>query len=494
MNFGTVLSNVGLESEGYNNAQKNQAELEALQQQNKLRDQQVQTGGMGLEDLKRNRSTDASIRTAGATGAAGGAGVTGSLDSMALAAEQAGDVNKALAFRQAKKKLEDEGMSNVVHKALIDPRPGPRPDLAEEFNRYGQKRDMDPNSLTLDDKGNLTYSDPKTGKSGSINVGTTAERLGLVKPFEKEIPAGGMYIRGNPATGQTQTFRNDAAPKFDVKDGIIFNDQTGAFQQVGQGEWKLGNITNGTNEITVSINSKTGEVQQLGPGGARSGMEAKIVPPTVPGGPTMIAMPGGGVAEFRPAQEATPGQNHWLSPNEPGKPAQPAQVVPVAQPETPPVEGAMKAPDGKWYVRQGDKYAPVIVGGQAKPAAPAAKPAPAAAPEKTTQPAANKTEDIPEVAAPVEKGSAKSRHAETVAGIKSDREKKAKMKPVETFRAIAASSRMTADDIPLIEEALKTGMLTSEETDKANRMLSKLKPQTARYARGGKVQRHGLNG
>lgn len=471
-----ALANAGLALQGANAAQQDYNTLE--------------TQKIGLDNLKRTNDTDEAVRQVAAAG--------GSHEDMALAAEKRGDYARALQHRQGGKALEDESIKNVIHKALIDPRPGDRPDLVEEANRYRKGGGM--TSMNLDDKGNLTFSG---AKSGTMNVGVAAERLGLVKPWEKEIPAGGMYVRGNPATGQTTTIRNDAMPKFELKDGILYNERTGQWQQMDtSGKWTLGKITQGNQEVPVAVNSSTGAVNLLGPGGVRTGLDAKITQPTTPGGQIMIAMPGGGVAEFKPSTEGTPAKTHLFSADEPAKPGEPAKLTPATI-EAPPLQGARKAPDGNWYVpdpnNQG-KFLQVVVQGApggAPAAAPAAapggaplqvaKPAPAATPVKAEE------EKLPDVvSAPGAGASPAERHRSRVAAARGEQDKAREMAPkqraVETFRAIASSPRMTAEDAPLIKEAIATGLLTPAEKSKAEKMLAKLQPQSAGYADGGKVE------
>lgn len=496
-----ALSDIGLGMQGASAAEKDRQDVE-------LGSQRVKAGQMGLEDLQRTRDTSAAVRDAAIAGSNAGQDMGGTFEDMALAAEKKGDTQQALQLRQARKALEDEGIKNVVHKALLDPTPGKRPDLAEEFNRYGKRRDM-PGDVELDEKGNLWATDPKTGKRGSINVGVTAERLGLVKPWEKDLKPGDKYLRGNSTTGKVDTYTNEPKSKFTLHDGILFNEGTGAYQQVNtSGKWTLGKITHGSNEVPVAVNSSTGEVNLLGPGGVRTGLDAHVSQPTTPGGPTVVTMPGGGVSVFTPSTEGKPAQSHVFSQNEPAVPPQPAQLNPVASPEAPPLQGARRgtAPGttDKWFVpdpnNQG-KYLQVVLGGSpdaAPAAAPAAKPAPAAAPRRPAPAAAPAAaapadEKIPDVEAASAGQSPAARHQSRVAGARAEQEKAKseapKKRAVETFRSIASSPRMTAEDAPLIQEAIDTGMLTPAEKSKAERMLSKLQPQRAGYSDGGVIQK-----
>lgn len=395
------FSDMGLVAEGRDASRQFEQKLSDEQDVAQLRKQAIESGNMGLEDARRERGTQAKARAAG--GAAGS--VSQSLRDMADVHLKAGDPVTANKFMDADKGLRAEGLTDVTHLLLTKPDAGFRPDVAEVFNAKGAHKiysnpndPNDPKNPQFDGKGTLMVTNEKTGKREPIDIGKVAILSGMVKPpTPLKLEPGAKAV--NPVTG-AEIANNPSPDQYDIKDGVIFSKRSGKWEQVGAGEWKLGHIVNGNQEVPVRINDKTGTVEALGPGGVRSNMEAKIVPSTTPGGPTMIALPGGGVAEFKPATEATPGKTNWLSPNEPGKPGQPAQVVPVGQPETPPMQGAQKAPDGKWYVKQGDKWAPVIVGGQPatpKAAAPVAETVPEAgnsgapAPTAPAKPAAKPT-------------------------------------------------------------------------------------------------------
>ncbi len=226
----------------------------------------------------------------------------------------------------------------------------------------------------------------------------------------------------------------------------------------------------------------------------------------------MVTLPGGQVAEFKPATEGTPGKTHLFSANEPPTPGQPSTLTTVT-PEIPPIQGARKgtAPgmENRWFVpdqRNPGKFVEVVMGGgqAAPPAAPtprsASKPAPK--PETPSTTPVQATDDIPEVVTPAGSSNPLARQAqagarrreEAASKDKAAKEARPKQRAVETFRAIASSPRMTAEDAPLIDEAMKTGMLTPAEMEKGRRILAKLRPQTAGYSRGGKVARYGLGG
>lgn len=482
------LANAGLAMQGANASQQDTMNLRTQQ--------------LGLEDLERTNKTNEDVRNVAAAG--------GSHEDMALAAEKRGDFQRALGHRQAGKALEDESIKNVVHKALIDPTPGDRPDLVAEANRYRKGGGM--TSMNLDDKGNLTFSG---AKSGTMNVGVAAERMGLVKPFEHVLPPGSTYLRSNPVTGATTTFKAPAADKFQAtRAGTIFDTATGDVKFSPPDEsWTLGEVQNGDKKVPVSFNKKTGDAVILGSGGNPEHTQVH----TDPTGKTIVTI-GGKVFEVAPGAPPTPGKSHLFSADEPPTPGTAATLQPVNT-DAPPVDGARKAPDGKWYVKSGNGYAEVITQGApggapaaAPGAAPATAPAPAAmpvsAPAAAPKPSARKTtaaapkpddEKLPDVvdanAGPALSPGTRQvmtlaqRRMKDVEDAKTAKEMAPKKRAVETFRAIASSPRMTAEDAPLIKEAIATGLLTPAEKAKADKMLAKLQPKTAGYSEGGVIQK-----
>ena len=455
---------------------------------------------MGLEDMTRQRTEAASIRNAGASG---------SLLDMAKAARAVGRHEEADKYEKLYTKLDDEGFKRMLDTALKKPQPGYRPDIGEEFNRYGNIK-VDPQSVTLDTKGNLSWQ----GKSGreSLNVGVTAERMGMVKsPTIHNIPTGGVgVVQGagiNPLdpknqirAPEKQTSKGYELGTFEengVKYPVSFNKDKGTYQLLSQTGTPIGD------ELRVHIDPITGKGFATGKQGL-----FEIVPGT-PGSPATSGFLGMG------GKEAVPGT--------------PTQLQPIARPggtqasTKPPVAGAKQSPkDGKWYFPDKSsksgwaELVPKGAGGinfqqendKAMGSPQPSRPVPkarnqneAAKPERGLTPIAD-TEDIPEVVVPAGKRDAKSRHAEAVAAMraereatKAEREAKEKQRPVETFREIVKSKRMTTEDAPLIEEAIKSGLLTPSEYSKAKKMLARLRPQTAKYSGGGKVSKyrnHGL--
>lgn len=492
---------------------------------------------MGLEDAERSRRVDEAVRRAGA--AAGtedtrrqagfgdvaraatagtdlGEGVqgppeplkgrlagieakvplgqAGTLEAMAVAAEQAGDPMKAMQIRSAKRKLIDEGAVDMIHAVMQNDTIGQRPDLASIWNQKGGHAVLpDKTVLEKDPKsGDLVMSsiDAKTGAPVSMFIGKTAAALGLVKSTVHTIPQGGSLAITTPGQ-KTELISGPAKPEFDVKDGILFNKSNGTWQQVGQGEWKLGHVTNGSMEIPVSINSKTGEVQQLGPGGQRTGLQAHVSF-SPDGQRTMVTLPGGAVSEFKPATEAKPGSSGVFGVGaKPAVPGQSAQLSPVLPAEQAPVPGAQKAPDGKWYLQKQDgKFYPVTpVGEQPKPApAPKPMPPPTPAPSPLPQQTRVADSDLPPVldepvqpsGTPLEqrRSRAAATREQQAKESATNKERASKERLVTAFRDMTKNGYRPSDS-PIIQEAIDTGLLTPEEKNKAERMLARVRQRTA---------------
>ena len=511
-NLSGALANFGLMSQGSAAADKavqdrefEAQRIESAKRATTLQDQRIQEGQMGLEDMTRQRTEAASIRNAGATG---------SLLDMAKAAKAVGRHEDALKYEKLYASLDDEGFKRMLDVALKKPQPGYRPDIGEEFNRYGNLK-VDPQSVTLDTKGNLSWQ----GKSGreSLNVGVTAERMGMVKsPTIHNIPAGGVGVisgvgrnpsdpRNQIRAPEKQTSKGYELGTFEengVKYPVSFNKDKGTYQLLSQTGTPIGD------ELKVHIDPITGKGFATGKQGL-----FEIVPGT-PGSPATSGFLGMG------GKEAVPGTPTQLQPI-----ARPGGASASQAPTRPPVAGARQSPkDGKWYVPDKNSksgWAELVpkagagginfqqendkAMGSPKPTRPAPRARnqneAATTVERGLTPTAD-MEDLPEVVASVGKRNAKGRHAEAVAAMKAkrevtraEREAKEKQRPVETFRVIVESKRMTAEDAPLIEEAIKSGLLTPAEYAKAKKMLAKLRPQTAKYSGGGKVskyQNHGL--
>jgi hypothetical protein len=537
------LANAGIVSKSMNDTMYESdlraEDIRARQQQARLRLQQERLGQMGLEDVTRARGVDEAVRRAGAGAAAEDArrqsgfpaaarqatagaelgegvegppeplggrlsgieaqvpyGQIGVLEAMAKAAEQAGDPMKAMQIRQAQRKLVDEGAADIVRAVMQNDAVGKRPDLASVWNQKGTHAVLpDKTVLEVDPKSGdrvLSSVDAKTGAPISMFVGKTAMALGLVKKPETQVlKPGERLIEKGSGRNIAEVPSSD---QFDIKDGILFNKGKGTWQQVGQGEWKLGNVTHGNMEVPVSINSKTGEIQQLGPGGVRTGLKAdvKFSPD---GQRIMVELPGGQISEFKPAVEAKPPSSGVLGFGaKPGVPGQPAILQPVNPPEQAPVQGAQKAPDGKWYVRHGNGWAEVVVGQPDRPGpqpapAPAPKPAPApaAAPKLVADAEPGPTLVEPASAAPEGRLAANQARraerigkvAEAVKGVAKKLSPDEAERAVSGFRQLVRQGTYTRASASIIEDAISSGKLSADEQRMAQTMLQTIKPQTA---------------
>jgi hypothetical protein len=351
---GNWLSNAGLMSQGMDEANLNQ--------------QKLQTNQIGLDDLQRKATESADMRKAVST-ADPSAGRIGQAQAAQEAAKKAGNLAVSEDMAGHINKLRDEGFLQLAQDAIR----GVPPSEAEgRLNSIGAVRAA---------KGSLEYG---KNDAGDILIRAVSEADGkpytfnasdIMRKAQKVTKLGPGESLVGETTGTTIA-TNAPKEQWDFKDGILYNKTTGKTQEIG-GDWKLGSIVNGNTEVPI-LYSKSGQVQQLGPGGVRTNLEAKIT--QTPDGKMVISQPGGGVAEFKPSTEATPGKSNVFSADTPGTPAQPARVVP-AQNDAPPIAGAQRAPDGNWYVKSGNGWARVSVSGQAAPgAAPSAAPAPAGAP------------------------------------------------------------------------------------------------------------------
>lgn len=545
----TTLADYGLIMKGMGDAQyetdARREDIASRQQTARLRGQQEQVSAMGLEDARRARSVDEAVRAAGSRAAVTDAarqsqfgdaaraatagtdlgegvqgppaplkgrlaglqpsvpiGQAGTIEAMAAAADEAGDPLRAMQLRNQKRKLMDEGIADVIGAVMRNDSVGQRPDLAQVWNQKGAHAVLpDKTVLEIDPKSGdriLSSVHATTGEPVSMPIGKTAAALGLVKKPETQVLKNDERLVSKD-TGATVAGATADPGKFHMADGILYNDRTGRYQQVGQGDWKLGNITNGNMEVPVAINGKTGEVAQLGPGGARSGMQAHVTfPPT--GGNPLITLPGGQVSEFKPATEAVPPRSGLFS-SDPGKPGQSARLEPVGGGEQPPIQGAQKAPDGKWYVRNGDKWAEVIVGGSAgiPPATPAAAPS---RPDDNLrhEPVPTDTgEALPKLVdepAPGGTGGTSARR-EANAARRTERVGKAvegvkkvgkallpddATRAVSGYRALIKQGSYTRASASIIEDAISTGQLTPAEQRTAEAMLAQIRPQTANQA------------
>lgn len=470
--------------------------------------QKTRTGQLGLEDLERQNTAAAEERAA----------VAGSPDNLdatygnvAAARKKSGNLAGSVEASQQRVSAANAAELRLAMHAQrgTDPR-----QAEEEYRKAGFGEGGQPGSLTWgqvpgkDDPAYAAVSKDHPdwqpgdhlimvkGSDGQMHVknATSLIRMSTEQKVHSIAPGGSALVTQPGAAPQLV---HGAGKVNATRTGMLYDTTTGDVKYTPPDDnWSLGEIQNGDKKVPVSFNKKTGDAVVLGQGGNPTHTQVH----TGPDGKTTIAI-GDKVFEVAPGTPATPGKSHLFSPDEPATPAKPASLVPVNT-DGPPIDGARKAADGKWYVKSGDGYAEVIPAGGAA-AAPVA-PAPAAKKASATKPAAakpapTKTDDekIPDVASPVEAGLAPAaRHQSRVAAARGDQDKARaeapKKRAVETFRAIASSPRMTAEDAPLIKEALDTGLLTPAEKSKAERMLAKLQPQTAGYARGGKVQRFGL--
>jgi hypothetical protein len=337
---GNFLANAGLVAQGMDEANAAQ--------------QRLQTGQIGLDELQRTTDQAKQYRAA-VSGSDPSAGRMGAYHSISKAALGAGDIDTYNKAQEASKKLQDEGFGQLAMGALTGKPPA---EIESQFNGLGIMK-IQPGSLEWG-------KDPATGDIVARGVSQADS-----KPYVFN------------ATQYAKLHGLIKGAEFDLKDGVIFNKNTGETKTADtRGDWVLGSIANGNTEVPLIYNKRDGSVQQLGPGGVRTNIDAKIH--ATPDGKVIVTQAGGGVAEFKPSTEGTPGKTNFFGADTPGAPAQPARVV-AAQSDAPPIAGAQWGIDpttkqGGWFVKSGNGYARVNVAGQAAPtAAPAAVAAPAPA-------------------------------------------------------------------------------------------------------------------
>lgn len=209
-----VLTNFGLAMQGADRSRAVQQDFDAGEQnmaagrqRQALVGQQIETGEMGLEEARRARSVQAATRGAGATAIGAGKTISGSLLDMSDAAAKMGDVATAQQYRDAHKQLESMGAKEVVNAALMDPRPGDRPDLLQIMHQYEKTKDT--TGATLDETGNLVVT-RSSAPPTKLPIGKLAELMGMMQPPKiHNIPAGGVGVMTQPGKAPIQI----AAPK-----------------------------------------------------------------------------------------------------------------------------------------------------------------------------------------------------------------------------------------------------------------------------------------
>lgn len=520
MGLGAGLASAGMISEGVDQGQLRD---QAIAQQR----QRTTEGQIGLEDLQRTQGNQAAERdTVSAAGAAGKTpGQT--LDDLAALQVKQGRFADSLKTRDLKKALWDKGFVNMANAYMqthnepaTDPKTGQPTPATPPVPMPELKRFMPelPGEIMGDNKGNITYTDPETGKSATINAGHTLWIAGAIKPLNIQLPGGSSHIYSDPVTGETKTV---TAPS------VLTPEQKDYWEQRAEHYKSL--TAGGGKEPTPDIKIVKDEMGRETLVDQHSGAVGTPIPPT-PGKP---ANPHtwNPFADAEPAVPGTPGDVQWtlhgkplqnglddLYPKmqkrmAPGTPSA-GTAAPGApqQGETPPAPGAKKSPkDGQWYVADPNnpgKFARVNTPGQpqAAPAAPTPQPAPQPAATRPAPTPAAPADDIPQIITPAKPQTPMQKHGLAAATAKAElasqparAQANRVQRTVQAFRDILKSGQMTPDDAVIIQDAIAAkdpsgkSVLTPQELDKGRRMLSRLSPpQQAHYAKGGLVTRYGL--
>lgn len=518
------LSDVGLVQRGMNEGQEAQNRLA-------IEEQQVKTGQMGLEEATRVRDTQAKMRSAvsAADQTQGRAGVYHAVSKAALGA---GDIAGYEQAQKASRALQDEGFGQLAMHAIT----GTPPDqAAKQFNETGVGRVV-PESLEYG-------RDPKSGdilvrgvsvqdgKPYTFNATQYARLHGIIKPTVHSIPAGGSLAITEP--GQPTQVVGGRDKAFSPSQSVIHVERTSedggkktyAYDMEKKswiggappGEAGAPPEAEGTGHIRKNlpvlkavdeaISKIPGAVNKMDlsdplhpyyewtPKGQAYSVRAQrlyLANPKLPPEQIreIVASPelqakivDGEEAELRfkgktyklgtgPAPQAAPAQAPAAA-----APAAttPAPAAPAAAPQAVPAE----APKPKVEPKPEPKVEPKP---KEKPGLQTVKPDDDELPKVVEVPkGSNPRERIQSDRARAEKDLAGRKDVVDVAA-KAGRAVVDKLKPAQpdqVFRDIVASGRMTANDAPLIEEAISSGKLAPAEELKAHRMLAKLRPTVA---------------
>ena len=517
-----IFSQAGLFARGMDEGAMNAARIADAERTNRFNEQndplRLREAQQGLElGRMRNVSTQAVLdeetrlraEQAASRAAVAGAG-SDRLSAAGAAAEAARAAGNLKAYNELSASiptLQREGFGQLVQDALIGTPPA---QAVQNFNRMGAGRlsaaEWGKDPATGDILMHLT--DAPTGERRIINATKMRDILSPQKSDVHAVPAGGMGIVTTP--GRTpQTFAAPVKDEFDIKDGILFNKGKGTWMQVDtQGDWHLGTITHGNMEIPVRVNRKNGTVEQLGPGGQRTGLPQAHVTFSPTGGAPIITI-GDKTFEFKPATEATPPRSGWLS-DTPGTAGSLARLEPIKMPQTPPRPDAKigKDPEGKehWYVPDPNKPGGWAIfptaGETAAPgtqttARPAPAPGPVAAPRAVVPPAPVASQadalkaEVGEPAIPAEFFDAQGNYIGAPRGA-------GESLVVQGGRAIGRAATLLAEQEKqkraafLKSKMLKGNVLTPNEITEAQQL--KLIPPPRNFNLGGMVTRYQRNG
>jgi hypothetical protein len=502
------LSSAGLALEGAqdyrgseNRLAGQEAELAAAKQRAQLTNQQIETGQLGLEDLRRNKAQDRVTQDVGATSIKAGNTMSGSLLDMANAEASAGRMQQALQYRQAQQQLEAMGGPAIVH-ATVTGNPGERPDIAAIMNQYDATKGV--TKVVQDSAGNLQVE--RNGQVGPVDVKKMGELLGIFKPPKLEtIPAGGVGVMTgpgiNPADKANQittqkTFAENPQHGYekvknadgeesliDIRPTVDGKPNPSYGKQVTGGAGTTPGGANVRKDLHV-LNEVTKAVADLGPEYAAVDMTGLTPKVTMTKKGNQVAM----VAEqLRMANQNMP----------------PRTIVDIAANG----KAVPKYVDGKFAgnvaLYNGQEFAMQTPQGtpQAKPAAPAAPsvpsptatvsapaPAPALQPVGGT-PAIEPQDNTRSFQNPFSTGGVKE-----VPGARAEFDKRmAVEKARTTFRQIVGGDPKklySQGDIAALQKIMAAGVLTQAETAQAKTLLKNSGVEG--YAKGGKVSRHGL--
>ena len=342
-----AFSQFGLAMKGANEAQSDalklqqeQQQLDAGQQQEQLRQQQITSQGLTGQNQQQDFQDKQALRTF--LGAGGTEEPKGSFkDAADFAAGKLGRPDLAGPLYTAYDNLQKMGASRLVDAVRQNDQSGNRPDLLPLLTHIDKYKDA--KSVTHDGAGTLTVT-KADGSTEPISVHRLGIYTGQFQPYVKEVTGGSSLVGGQVG----DTLRGAPAPTVTsapMPTKFQASRAGGVFQSEGPGatgqptyvppqpsKWTNTKYKLGDQDIIIQSDSSTGEGRVVAQAGsAGKGDSVKIV--TQPGSDNSYMIKGG------QAYQIVPGTG-----DEPPK-LQPISEIPQA--EQPPVPGAQPMLDPK---------------------------------------------------------------------------------------------------------------------------------------------------
>jgi hypothetical protein len=219
------LANFGLMQQGMNQGEEQRNQLA-------LQGQKVASGQLGLEEQQRDAADMAEVRQVAAAAAQGGKGLTGSFMDMSAAAAKRGRPDLAMFYRKSADDLYNQGVPQLIHQVFTNEKTGERPDLLPAVNGVDRWRDV--NRVEYQGNGVVLAYRPGKTEPEPIKLGGLAVLLGLTKPVSHVVAGGSSLVTQNlgPWGGPTSVYQ---APKMEtISPGAI-----GSMVGTGYGDPRL---------------------------------------------------------------------------------------------------------------------------------------------------------------------------------------------------------------------------------------------------------------